>query len=410
MRSLAFRPGTTLRRMAWLALACAPGASLSGCNLLASTVPCQVDDNCAPGERCREGACEVDPSRRRDAGPARDGGPIVDDGGPKDAGDGIPCEPRLVVTAGESDVPEGHPVRISLDHAALVALGFAGDGTDLHLVHDEGEGPTRIARALDPLSGWNRADTALWFRLVSALEAGASTDAYRLQSDEETAPNADEGQVFPVADFFERPDETPLEAPWSAPYGGVSVVDGGLALEPLNGDNRPFVDLELPPQERAFDLVLGWGFARIGSENEYRLHLHLGHGPSMPEPAEAFEHFADDGANVSLVWAGVNHGFAEEETLAAHVVGGYTPLAPVSGQRRMVLRVDPEIDRYDVIVDGTRIGETLPFLAAGDVLSRFRLVAWRMGGNVEQRLEYVYLLPLIASEPTVRVELPADCR
>lgn len=393
--------------MALVALLLAPG-----CNLLASAVPCRVDENCAPGERCLEGFCALDPSLKRDAGRLRDAGPTPEDAGPPDAGDPLDCDPHVVVSA-SAPVPAGQPLKLTLDHASLVALGFSPDGADLHLVHEDGVEETSLARALDPLSAWNREDTELWFRLPFALSAGESTDAFRLRRDAENPPSGDEREVFPVADFFERPDDTPLEAPWRLPYGGVSVVNGGIELEGLDANNRPLLDLELPPQTGAFELRLGWGFARIGAETEYRLHLLLGEGAVMPDPPEEQGHFAADGASVSLVWSNSNQGqgFQDEETLAAHVHGGFTPIGVVSGQRHMVLRVDPPHGRYDVVVDGEPIGETLPFLPdSSKVLTRFRLVAWRLGVAIEQRrFEYVYLVPRLEQAPTLHVQIPAEC-
>lgn len=393
------------------AAACALLVSVAGCNLFADAVPCRVDDNCAVGERCLESACVAVKPPRRDAGLPPDAGGEDEDAGLPDGGPPPPCSPEIVVTAGTAAVPQGQPVRLSLDHAALVSLGFAPDGSDLHLVYDDGVAPARLPRALDPLSSWNTGETTLWFPLAAALEPGASTSAYRLEQDASSAPNAEEAQVFPAADFFERPDETPLAAPWSVPHGGVAVRGGALEIDATNGDNRPLVELALPAQASAFDLVLGWAFTRTEVENEYRLHLHLGNAAVMPEPLEDGAHFANDGASVSVVWGGVNETLPAEETIAADVSGGYTPLEVVSGRHEVVLRTDPTTDRYDVLVDGEMIGGTLPFLVAGDVIDRFRVVAWRIGGAVgERRFEYVYLLPRLAQPPTLAVELPATCQ
>lgn len=415
MRPLALPSPSTIL----LALVIASQAvTLAGCNLLARAVPCHVDDNCAFDERCRDGACVLsEPVPEREGGaPRADGGEVVvveDAGALKDGGDPLPaCAPRVVVTAGTSAVPAGHPLKLTLDHAALVTLGYEPDGSDLRLFHDDGSGvETSIPRVKDPLSSWSAALTELWFPLTAPLDALESTSAYVVRSREAAPLDEDERTVFPLADFFEREGGGVLEAPFTAPYGGVSVLAGGLELDTGNEYNRPFLDVALPPLTTRFELVLGFHFARTGPEGEYRVHLHLGDEAAMVEPLATIDHFARDGAAVSLVWSGVSEALPAEETLAADVVGGYTPLGVVSGDRRLVLRADPATDRYDVVVDGEELGSTLPFLTATDVISRFRLVLWRVATNIgARRLEYVFLKPLVADEPTVRVELPPECQ
>ncbi len=389
--------------------------ALPGCNLFASAVPCQVDDNCALGERCRAGTCVAGGVTLLDGGARADAGepPGGDDAGPLDGGEppAPTCAPRLVVTAGSVPVPAAHPLKVSLDHAALVALGFAPDGSDLHLFYDDGTAESARARVLSPLSAWNTDASELWFALAAPLAAGESTSAYVLRSRADAPPDDNEASVFPLADFFERPDADVVEPPWSAPYAGIGVRAGGL--EVLGGDNlynRPLLDLTLPPLTTRFELVTGFHFLRSGDESEYRVHLHLGDSSGMIEPPSTPEHFARDGAAVSLVWAGVGATLSGEEVLAADGPGGYAELGVVSGEHALSVRVDPASDRYDIFVDGAERLSTLPFLNASDVIDRFRMVIWRVGTSISaRRLEYLYVRPLLAAEPSVSVELPADC-
>lgn len=387
---------------------------LAGCNLFASAVPCHSDENCAAGERCSGSQCVPGGvPATEDGGAAQDGGPGDNDAGLLDGGPIAPaCAPIVVVSAGAGSVPARHPLKLTLDHAALVSLGFAADGSDLRLLYDDGSGPLSLPRVLDPSSSWSAASTELWFSLAAPLEAFASTSAYTLRSRQAEPLLDDEGQVFPLADFVERPDSDVLEPPWSAPYAGAGVRSNGIEILAVdNGENRPFLDLALPALTSRFELALGFHFARTGEEAEYRVHLHLGDAAVMVEPLELPEHFARDGAAVSLVWSGPGEGLAADETLASDGVGGYTPLGVVSGERRLTLRVDPVADRYDVVVDGEEIVSTLPFRLASDVISRFRLVAWRVSSGISsRRLEYAFVRPLLEVEPSVSVELPADCQ
>src|SRR5256885_2896172 len=80
------------------------------------------------------------------------------------------------VTAGSAGMPAGYSVAISLDHAALAGAGRSlADGSDLRVIAPDG---SELDRVLDSGSGFNLADTTLWFRIPTALAAGATWSGF----------------------------------------------------------------------------------------------------------------------------------------------------------------------------------------------------------------------------------------
>ena len=88
---------------------------------------------------------------------------------------------QLTLTAPASGIASGYPVRLELDHAALVGAGDSqADGDDIRIVYWNGSIQTEVARALFnnnlTASTWNQSNTAILFKTQAAI-AGSGSDA-----------------------------------------------------------------------------------------------------------------------------------------------------------------------------------------------------------------------------------------
>ncbi len=90
---------------------------------------------------------------------------------------------------------ECYAVALTFNHAVLVTAGKSlANGDDVRVWFSG----TELDRVLDPTSGWNRADTKIWFTLQRAIAAGASDTAYFLYYGNPTSgpPPANGDNVF----------------------------------------------------------------------------------------------------------------------------------------------------------------------------------------------------------------------
>lgn len=140
---------------------------------------------------------------------------------------------RLVtVTAGQVDLPDGLPVAITFDHAAMVEAGRArADGRDVRLVVGSGPNARELTRAPDPDRGWGRADTTVWARLPAGVAAADTFADLWLYSGSEPGddPPEDPSAVFTFFDSFEG---AALGGGWRPLQGALLVAGGQLTVPP----------------------------------------------------------------------------------------------------------------------------------------------------------------------------------
>jgi hypothetical protein len=74
---------------------------------------------------------------------------------------------NVVVEAGPENIPAGHSVSVTFDHASLVLEGKAQiDGDDIRIVHWNATHWEEMDLTLDPDSSWNDNATTIWFTLL----------------------------------------------------------------------------------------------------------------------------------------------------------------------------------------------------------------------------------------------------
>jgi hypothetical protein len=90
---------------------------------------------------------------------------------------------QLTLTAPASGIASGYPVRLELDHAALVgASDSQADGDDIRIVYWNGSVWTEVARTLFnnnlTASAWNQSNTAIMFNTQAAIAGSGSDSGY----------------------------------------------------------------------------------------------------------------------------------------------------------------------------------------------------------------------------------------
>ena len=143
---------------------------------------------------------------------------------------------KITITAGSASVTSGYSVKLTFDHAALVAAGQSqADGDDIRILYWNGSAWVQLDRVLDipdenEGSSWNSASTTIWFRTQAAIGASASDDNYYLYygNASATSPPANALNVFLFHDDF--PGSSINTSKWTVTRGTVSVSNGELTL------------------------------------------------------------------------------------------------------------------------------------------------------------------------------------
>lgn len=113
---------------------------------------------------------------------------VITWGGPNWADPLSPFRQRIDITAGAVDSPNGYTTPLTLDHASLVSSGLAlASGDDARIWRYDGAAWSELDRVLDENSGWNAADTTIWFR-TQELIAATDTVSYWLYFGDPTPP------------------------------------------------------------------------------------------------------------------------------------------------------------------------------------------------------------------------------
>jgi hypothetical protein len=137
----------------------------------------------------------------------------------------------VTVTTGSAAVTSGYSVRISLNHAQLVAGGKSlASGDDVRVLRwDEGGCSwSELDRVAQEGSTWNSAATAIWFALQAGIPASSSDDSYYIYYGNPGAgsPPASKSNVYLFWDDF---DDGVLGAGWS--LDAIGSVSGGSVSE-----------------------------------------------------------------------------------------------------------------------------------------------------------------------------------
>lgn len=90
-----------------------------------------------------------------------------------------PYRRNVTVNAGSENLPPGHPVSITFDHAALVSAGKSrADGDDIRIFYWDSAIWIELDRTLDSSSSWNTNMTMVWFSLHNKIDAMESDGDY----------------------------------------------------------------------------------------------------------------------------------------------------------------------------------------------------------------------------------------
>jgi type II secretory pathway pseudopilin PulG len=151
---------------------------------------------------------------------------------------------QITVTAVDA-VAASYAVMLTFDHAALVSAGTSlADGNDVRVRYWNGTAYTELDRFLDPTSTWNSSTTKIWFRLQTALSAGATSTAYYLYYGN---PQAGPPPANPDNIFLDYEDGTTLDG-WtrrdsnSGTYT-TSSSDGFVTTVPATGGSNDYREL-----------------------------------------------------------------------------------------------------------------------------------------------------------------------
>lgn len=149
---------------------------------------------------------------------------------------------RQISVQARDAVPAGYSVGLQFDHAALVAAGrsLAG-GEDVRVRYWTGTRLVELDRVVDPdpLHGWNRNDTRVWFRLQAAIAGGATDANYYLYYGHPAPgpPPANGDHVF----LDDEDGRTLYTGEWTRRDGRDGTYSGSSAglhfLDPTNSSN-----------------------------------------------------------------------------------------------------------------------------------------------------------------------------
>ncbi len=150
-------------------------------------------------------ASEVSVHREATASNASFGWQVVEWAGPSWWDNAYTFRQRIDVSTSTVAAPDAYTVPLTFDHDALVGLDLSrADGDDVRVARWDGASWTELDRVLDDDSGWNRADTTIWFRTTEPI-AQQSTISYWLHYGNvgAGAPPADPEAVHLLVETFD---------------------------------------------------------------------------------------------------------------------------------------------------------------------------------------------------------------
>ncbi|MCP5094985.1 MAG: PKD domain-containing protein, partial [Chloroflexi bacterium] len=175
------------------------------------------------------------------------------------------------------------------------------------------------------------------------------------------------GTLF--SDDFNRANSTIVGNGWleiEDSGTAVDILDNQLCFtESSNEPNSPIVTHSFAPTtsgELTFSFDFDW--QRTGTDRAYRVFMQLGDGSLMNENSW------DDGVGVNVLWSAISR---VHETLGYRQGGSNHSLTTVSGTAHIEITANLDTNTFDITVDGTLVGTSLPFdnLVAFDTVRFF---------------------------------------
>ena len=290
---------------------CRGGATTAcgdNCALIANTTQVDVDRD-AKGDAC-DTACLYGPSPFEVCGDCLDNDcdGLIDESG---------CAERRVITVltDAEPVAVGYPVRVSVDHANLVAAGLSlASGDDLRVFFrddtaacddtDPSACHTELDRVADPATGFGQREIGLWFSAQAAIDANSTSVSYELYytADPEGAGMLDApldagDAIFTVFDDFEA---ATLDPAWVQETGSgtFSATAGGLTA-PATGAIRRAIP-QVTGLSETLTLAVGMNWVPAG-DPDWTVGLQLGDASRM-RTAAGDPDYPNEGAGGSAGW------------------------------------------------------------------------------------------------------------
>jgi len=303
----------------------------------------------------------------------------------------------------------GYSMKVSFDHAAMVAAGLSlAGGQDVRVMHRVGSDWTEVDRVLDPVSSWSQAQTTLWFATQAEIGANGTDSGYFLYYGNPAAgpAPADESKVFHFADLFDRADSTTVGNGWTVmEEGGTKVNLTGNAMwfeTTADANNRPVAEHGFAPITTHVACRLGFNWSRTGEEGYYRVHMQLGLSSLMDNPPAQADTWSVAGVGPSLLWAGPNYGMTTHEGLGYAI--GTTGKQVITAKERVDVEARASLGSHDFSMNAGGVQSVgLAFSTDVASLDRVRLFTWQVNQvNFASRgFDYVIVRKLVEPEPSL---------
>jgi hypothetical protein len=333
------------------------------------------------------------------------------------ATDGAGCVERRIVLvgAGDEDVPLGHPVAFTFDHAFLVAAGrsvASGDDVRVFFIDPDTDEWIELDRIIDPLYTWNTNYTTVWFAAQRDVPADLADTNYRIVTSgtvpDGLMPMADVSTIYEVRDDFARTNAAALGGNWTETETSghtVQIASGALQTTADNDDMRPIATLPFDALGSGqFYWRIGWNWVR-DDEGTWAVLFQLGHsGDAGWTNAPAALADRNGGVGVNMVWAGNLLGATSGQSLmfadnASNAVG--TSFGVVNAYTDLWVHVDLDNDRFRVFPSSGQAqwSAWVTFRNAVTQLNRMRFIAHGVTSTnfTSRNIEYVAIQPATAS-------------
>jgi hypothetical protein len=313
--------------------------------------------------------------------------------------------------------PAGYSVFVTFDHAAWVEAGLSlANGRDVRVVRETGTTRVQLSRVVDPESGFNRADTTLWFPLHAGIAAGSTDTSYAIYFDHPNPgwPPSNPDNVFRFADFFNRDNSTDIGNGWDVDESNntdVRILDRHLDFTvPADAPNRPSVSRAFNGLGDRLEWRFGFDWVRSGSEGNYRVHMQLGQTSAMQDPPPTAG-YPLDGIGPSLVWAGPHDAMADHQGFGVISPAGTVSQADiVSGRKAIRVVANMTEMKFDLHVGGQLVRSDAEFVQSITTIDRVRFLTSSIHASniTPRRFGYVILRPLVEPEPVVTLGAQED--
>jgi hypothetical protein len=349
------------------------------------------------------------------------------------------CAERRVITVVTDLEPiaAGYPIRLPLAHATLVSAGLSSaSGDDVRLWYrdpalacddaDPGACRREIDRVVDPATGFDAPEAALWFAAQAPIPAETASVDYELYyapseaaAGMETPPMDDASRIFTFFDDFSREDAAGLGPAWVPEAGGSGpfTIGGGGLVAPQDGALRR----SFPPVEAAgagaggVALHVGMNWVASG-ELSWLVGLQLGAGALMG-PALSDPDYPNEGVAASAAWLRqIEMAMDPDVGLFAVIAGGLDGQGQYAGVLEfgtptdvgLVLDLASESPSYFLTAEGQPVSSPVPIVDAVSAVDTLRLLVRGIDGGFDAKaFDYIYLRPAVTTgvEPAATLGL-----